>query len=118
MTWSYLMNGILGFSMLLLYLFCLTDVDGALNSNVGLLGFPYMYMFLTGTGSTGAAAVLGCLVLILGWAGATSFLASTSRQTFAFARDQGLPFSNWLAHVDQKVSCTPDLPQQPCCIRY
>ncbi|MCJ1381707.1 hypothetical protein MMC17_004818 [Xylographa soralifera] len=30
------------------------------------------------------------------------FLASASRQTWAFARDRGLPFSTFLAHVDQR----------------
>ncbi|GAM87006.1 hypothetical protein ANO11243_050270 [Dothideomycetidae sp. 11243] len=101
-AYSYLVNGILGFAMLVLYLFCLLDVDAALSSQVGSLGFPYMHMFVTGTGSNVAAACLGSMVLVLGWAGATSFLASTSRQTFAFARDSGLPFSNWLAYVDPK----------------
>lgn len=101
MMYSYILNGIFGFSMLLMYLFCLTSPVSALNSSTGLLGFPYMYVFLTGTGSTAAAALFSSIVLVLGWAGAVSFLASASRQTFAFARDNGLPGSSYLAHVDQ-----------------
>ena len=70
--------------MLVTYCFCLTDVDAALHS---VSGFPYIYVFQTGTGSTGGAVGLTSVILILGIAGATSFFASTSRQTFAFARD-------------------------------
>lgn len=40
-----------------------------------------------------------CLLLFLG---NVSYLAAVSRDLFAFARDDGLPFSKWLAHVDQK----------------
>ena len=36
-------------------------------------------------------------------AGATSFFASTSRQTFAFARDNGLPGSKWIGTVHPKL---------------
>lgn len=31
-----------------------------------------------------------------------TYLAAVTRDIWAFARDQGLPFSTWLAHVDQK----------------
>lgn len=40
-----------------------------------------------------------CLLLTLG---NISYLAAVSRDLFAFARDNGLPFSGWLAKVDQK----------------
>lgn len=96
MLWSYLLNGGMGFAMLVTYCFCLTDVDAALNS---ASGFPYIYVFQSGTGSTGGAVGLTSIILILGLAGATSFFASTSRQTFAFARDKGLPGYNWIGTV-------------------
>ncbi|KAJ4146006.1 hypothetical protein LMH87_004836 [Akanthomyces muscarius] len=40
-----------------------------------------------------------CLLLTLG---NVSYLAAVSRDLFAFARDDGLPFSKWLSKVDQK----------------
>lgn len=86
----------MGFVMLVTYCFCLTDVDAALNSRSG---FPYIYVFQTGTGSISGAVGLTSIILILGIAGATSFFASTSRQTFAFARDKGLPAYKWIGRV-------------------
>lgn len=85
MIWSYILNGAMGFVMLVTYCFCLTDVKAALNSTSG---FPYIYVFQTGTGSNGGAVGLTSIIIVLGIAGATSFFASTSRQTFAFARDK------------------------------
>lgn len=35
--------------------------------------------------------------------GATSFFASTSRQTFAFARDKGLPGYKWIGAVHPRL---------------
>jgi len=32
-----------------------------------------------------------------------STMAATARQTFAFARDDGLPFSRWLAYVSSSI---------------
>lgn len=59
----------------------------------------YIYVFQTGTGSNAGATGLASIVIILGLAGATSFFASTSRQTFAFARDKGLPAYKWIGRV-------------------
>lgn len=96
MIWSYLLNGSMGFAMLITYCFCLTDVEAALESKSG---FPYIYVFQSGTGSTGGAVGLTSVIIVLGLAGATSFFASTSRQTFAFARDKGLPGYQWISTV-------------------
>jgi amino acid transporter len=116
MIWSYLLNGSMGFVMLVTYCFCLTDVDAALDS---ASGFPYIYVFQSGTGSTGGAVGLTSIIIVLGLAvsllsrkdeillmvlqGATSFFASTSRQTFAFARDKGLPGYRWIGAVHPKL---------------
>ena len=100
MLWSYILNGSMGFVMLITYCYCLTDVHAALNSKSG---FPYIYVFQTGTGSTGGAVGLTSVILILGIAGATSFFASTSRQTFAFARDKGLPGYKWIGTVHPRL---------------
>jgi Amino acid permease len=42
---------------------------------------------------------LTIVILIFAIASNIAFNASTSRQTFAFARDNGLPFPKWVAHV-------------------
>ena len=100
MVWSYILNGSLGFVMLVAYCFCLIDVDAALNSTSG---FPYIYVFQTATISAGGAVGLSSIILILGIAGATSFFTSASRQTFAFGRDKGLPGSSWIGQVHPRL---------------
>jgi amino acid transporter len=100
MVWSYLLNGSMGFVMLITYCFCLTDVEAALSSRSG---FPYIHVFQTGTGSVNGAIGLTSVILVLGIAGATSFFASTSRQAFAFARDKGIPGYQWLEKVHPRL---------------
>lgn len=44
MIWSYLLNGSMGFVMLITYCFCLTNVDAALDPEINRSGFPYIYV--------------------------------------------------------------------------
>lgn len=96
MVWSFLINLPFSFGLLLTYLFCIGDVSSALASPTG---YPFIYVFLNATGSVRAATGLTIVVLALLIMITISSLASTSRQTFAFARDNGLPFSSWLGAV-------------------
>lgn len=43
---------------------------------------------------------MASILCVLQAFGATNFMASSARQIFAFARDKGLPFHNWIAKVD------------------
>jgi len=52
------------------------------------------------------------VILLLVILGNLSYLASVTRDLFAFARDQGLPFSNWIATVDPKRS----IPTNACIV--
>ncbi|OAA51580.1 Amino acid/polyamine transporter I [Metarhizium rileyi] len=96
MVWSFILNVPLTFGLLLTYLFCIGDVQEALSSKTG---FPFIYVFHNATGSTKATTGLTVVVLVLLTMITISSLASTSRQTFAFARDNGLPFARWLGAV-------------------
>jgi amino acid transporter len=95
MFWSYVLNGILGLIFMITYLFCLPSVDDALNDPTY---FPFIYVFRQAV-STGGINALTIMILILVIASNISFNASTSRQTFAFARDNGLPFARWIGRV-------------------
>lgn len=46
---------------------------------------------------------MGAVVLILTWACATGIITSSSRMTWAFARDRGTPFSRILSKVDPRT---------------
>lgn len=98
MVFSYTMNGLLGIVMMVTYLFCLTDLNAALTDPSK---YPVLWVFQNAL-STGGVNALAIIIIMMVFAGTTSFNISTSRQTWSFARDNGVPFSRWLGHVDPK----------------
>lgn len=102
MVWSYFLNGALGLVFLITYMFSVVDLTGTIDDANNGSGYPYMYVF-TKAFSMPAFNTLSAIVIILIYAGTLSYNLSTSRQTWAFARDNGLPFSNWIAKVDPKL---------------
>ncbi|KAJ5370884.1 choline transport protein [Penicillium cataractarum] len=85
---SVLINGSLGFGMLLAMLFCLGDIEAALGSPTG---YPFMAIFLQATGSVPGTAVMSSIVTTMGITTSVGMLASASRQFWSFARDRGIP---------------------------
>lgn len=57
-----------------------------------------IYVFNLAMPSSGTICMI-VLLLVLLMAGNISYQASTARQTWAFARDGGLPYSSWIAKV-------------------
>jgi amino acid transporter len=96
--WSYFGNGIMAIILLVSYLFSIESVDDALDDPSG---YPFIYVFGTAVSKAGVNG-LTSMILILVIAANISWNASTARQTFAFARDRGLPFSKWIGHIDSK----------------
>lgn len=103
---SVLINGILGFSMLIAVLFCMGNVDDALNSDTG---YPYIEILYQAADSMPGTLTMRSIILIIGIFAATGILAATSRQFWSFARDRGVPgwrvwsqvsffFFNWIVH--------------------
>lgn len=84
--------------LLITYLFSIGSVDDALNDPSG---YPFIYVLGTAVSLAGVNGITST-ILILIIAANISWNASTARQTFAFARDNGLPFSKWIGHVDPK----------------
>ncbi|KAH6707652.1 amino acid/polyamine transporter I [Leptodontidium sp. MPI-SDFR-AT-0119] len=98
MMFSLLLNGVLGFSMLIAILFCLGSIDDALATPTG---FPFIEIFLQATNSRGGATVMTCIVMLLMAAASIGVMATASRMLWAFARDNGVPFSNQLGRVHE-----------------
>lgn len=100
MLGSYLLNGALGIIFLISYMFVMTDVGAALED---VTGYPHIWVF---SQAVSPAGVIGLNVIptVLIFAGTLTYNLSTSRQTWAFARDDGLPFSNWIKKVDPKLN--------------
>lgn len=85
---SVLINGILGFAMLIAVLFCMGNIEDILNSSTG---YPFIEIFYQATGSTAGAVLMCTIILIIAIFGVIGILAVTSRQLWSFARDRAVP---------------------------
>ena len=96
MMWTAAINGTLGFAMLVTFCFCLGNIEDIL-ANPDIM--PFVQVFFNATKSKAGTSVLMTVFITLTVCACISQLASASRQMFAFARDNGLPFSKFLARV-------------------
>ena len=99
---SYCIGAASGLVMLITFCFCYTPQ--ALSSEVmKATGFAFMAVYETTTGSAGGAQALVSVIIVLTFFSATNFMASASRQTYAFVRDGGVPFSKYVCKVSQSA---------------
>lgn len=84
-----------GFIFLSCILFCVTDVQQVIASPRG----PLVEVFMQSTGSKAGATCLMMFPLVCVIFALTSIMCTSSRMTWAFARDQGMPFSRIFAKV-------------------
>lgn len=85
---SVLINGTLGFTMLIATLFCMGDVKAALTTPTG---YPFIEIFHQATNSISGALGMSSILLIIAVATVIGMLAATSRQFWSFSRDRGVP---------------------------
>ncbi|OQE26195.1 hypothetical protein PENFLA_c007G04123 [Penicillium flavigenum] len=97
MVWTLILNGSTGLVMIITFAFCVGDIDEVLKSETG---FPFIQVFLNATGSVSATTGMTVVIMIMQFCAAISNVATTSRQIYSFARDKGLPFSDFLAQVN------------------
>lgn len=99
MIYGTLINGILAFGYLIAILYCMGDYMEALQSPTG---YPIITIAYQATGSKAATFVLMAMGMLPGWIALFNGLASVTRLAWAFARDNGLPFSDFFARVDPR----------------
>ncbi|KAL2835863.1 amino acid/polyamine transporter I [Aspergillus pseudoustus] len=97
MIYGTLINGVLAFGYLIAILYCMGDYTQAVLSPTG---YPIITIAYQATGSKSATYVLMAMGMLPGWIALFNGLASVTRLTWAFARDNGLPFSDFFARVD------------------
>jgi choline transport protein len=85
------------FSVVILY--CLGDYTQVLESPTGL---PFIEVVYEATKSKAATNTLVVFVLLVCIVGNFSIIASVSRLMWAFARDKGLPYSEFFSYVRHK----------------
>ncbi|KAF7190390.1 putative amino-acid permease C15C4.04c [Pseudocercospora fuligena] len=98
MWWSYCINTILGIAMLITMLFCIGPLDAVLTTDT-----PYLNLF-NNTGSRPLSLIMNLIIFFMTYAGNIDSEAACAREVFAFARDKGIPFSDFIGHIDPKWS--------------
>ncbi|KAL4768529.1 amino acid/polyamine transporter I [Aspergillus nidulans var. acristatus] len=91
---AVILGAITGFIFMLICLFCVQDVNSVVDANL-----PFIELMQETVGLQGAAVLLA-LFIFNGLGQGISILTTASRLTWGFARDGGLPFSPYLAHID------------------
>lgn len=89
------------FPMFLALMFAVTDIDAILNSNL-----PSLQMFYQITQNRSVATFMMCWVIVLYYMALIGQWITAGRMTWAFARDRGIPFSEYFS----RVSVTRDFP--------
>jgi len=96
MVTTIVLNGVLGLGTVVVFLFCIGDMQTALQSEIG---YDFIEVFYNATQSKAGTSVMVAILLSLAMFATFGLLASASRQTWAFARDRGLPYSVILSKV-------------------
>lgn len=91
MFFTIFINGALGFATYIVILYCFGNVEETLNTPYG---FPFVQIFYNATQSTAGTTVMISILIVMYISATFGFVASASRQAWAFARDNGLPFSD------------------------
>lgn len=100
MIYAIVINGSMALAFMIVVLFTLGDLQTVLYTKTG---YPIIEMFYQATRSKVGATVLMSMLIFNGLVSLFSCLASVSRLTWAFARDRGLPFSNFFGYVHPKL---------------
>ncbi|OQU98632.1 hypothetical protein CLAIMM_04385 isoform 2 [Cladophialophora immunda] len=95
MILTIVINGVMAFSIILVLLYCLGNLDDALDAS-----YPIIPICLNATGSMAAANAMVSGLIIITYFVVAASVASVSRITWAWARDGALP--RWLAVIDRK----------------
>jgi len=98
---SIVINGLMGFGMLLVTLLGLGNIDTVLETPTG---YPFIAIFLQATNSFKGTTAMTAIIIALAIGSSIGFIATSSRMIWSFARDRGLPFSDQLSEVDRRTS--------------
>ncbi|KAF2774303.1 amino acid transporter [Teratosphaeria nubilosa] len=96
---AMLINGAVGFAMMVTILYCLGDINKVAET---VTGFPFIQVFFDSVGNIAGASVMAAVVTALNWACAIGITTTASRMAWSFARDQGVPLSRFLSRVSPR----------------
>jgi choline transport protein len=96
MLYGLTLNGAMALGFMICVLYCLGDPETALATPTG---YPIIQVIFGATKSKTVTNVFMAFIIFNGMVAMFSSLASVSRLTWAFARDNGLPFSDFFSKV-------------------
>ncbi|KAI9147294.1 Choline transport protein [Paramyrothecium foliicola] len=96
MIYAIAVGGVTGFAFILVVLFSLTEPDVVLSTDTGL---PIVELILQATKNRAGTCILTLLLGVCFINGCTASITSASRLLFAMARDKGIVFPTYFAHI-------------------
>jgi amino acid transporter len=96
---AVVLGAVTGFVFLLTLCFCIGDIAETANSSTGV---PVIQIIYDSTGNKAATCILSSLIAVIVIVAGNNILAEGSRSVYAFARDNGLPFSKFFSKVESK----------------
>lgn len=99
--WGVIINIALGYVAVFTLCFTITDPSTILNTPTK---YPFIQLFYNTTNSYAGANTMTAIIIITMVCAVIAEIATASRQIWSFARDGGLPFSNFLSKVRIPIS--------------
>ncbi|KAI5858219.1 amino acid transporter [Durotheca rogersii] len=99
--YTVMVGGVTGTAFILVILFCITDPETVLNSPANM---PIAELILQATGSRAAATVLSLMMAVCFINGTNGSVTSSSRLLFAMARDKGIVYHKYFAHISPRLN--------------
>ncbi len=104
MMFTVCLNGLLGFVMIVTYVFAIQDVEEQIIMSTA--PYPFIDVFATATGSVAGGIGMTVPIIIMTLSMCINATAAASRQAWSFARDDGLPYPQWFTRV-VPINSTP-----------
>lgn len=100
---TMILNGILGFVMLVTFCMVLGGFGDRLDDILSTpTTQPFIQIFYEVVQNKAGATLMTCIFIVMEVCGVINNIATSSRQLWAFARDKGVPFSAWFAVVQPR----------------
>ncbi|KAJ5733453.1 amino acid transporter [Penicillium malachiteum] len=101
MLFAIVINGILGFAMMIAFLFTAGDLSAIVKSQAT---YPFMQIIENSTGSQGASIVLSTLMAVMSVCCGLGGISSGSRMLWAFSRERTIPGWQWVYQLDERTA--------------
>lgn len=98
LVWSIILNGVIGLNMYIAILFCVGDLEAAINTEYV---YPFIEVLVQAIHSTAGSAVMLAILIVVDLGVVIGVVAASSQMLWSFARDRGIP--GW--RQISKVSC-------------